>query len=81
MYEVDPTTRTLTAVSSIFEDKISGYGFKEAQVIDDAVVAAQDYVDAVEPALIEAFTNTDAKAIKQSQKKGWGVAVEEDATA
>lgn len=81
LYEVDPTTRTLTAVSSIFEDKISGYGFKEAQVIDDAVIAAQDYVDAVEPALIEAFTNTDAKAIKQSQKKGWGVAAEEDATA
>ena len=64
LYELDPTNRQTTVVSSIFGDKSSGYSFPDNATITQAVDAANDYIDSVDSRLLEAFASADAKAIK-----------------
>lgn len=64
LYELDPSNRQTTVVSSIFSDKNSGYKLPDNTTISQAVDAANDYIDSVDSRLLEAFANADAKAIK-----------------
>ena len=69
LYEVDPATRTTTVIASLFDGKSSGYAFADNPVVDEAVMAAQDYVDSISPQLLEAFTKADAKTLKMLSKE------------
>ena len=64
VYEVDPDTRKQTALASVFEGKETGYAFCDNAVLDQAVTAAQDYLDAIAPDVVEAFAKADAKGLK-----------------
>lgn len=67
LYEVDPKTRKATVVGTIFSDKASGYETFDNAVVVEAITGAQDYLDAANPLLYEAFASADAKTIKQLQ--------------
>ncbi len=68
LYEVNPQTRIKTAIASVFEGKETGYAMSANPVIDEAVTAAQDYLDAITTDVIEAFAKADPKALKQLYK-------------
>lgn len=65
LYEVEPDTRIQKVVTSLFEGKDLGYAFAANETVDKAVTAAQDYLDDIDPAMLEAFTRADAKALKK----------------
>lgn len=69
LYEVDPNTRIKTVISTLFEGKETGYAFADNDVVNTSVMAAQDYVDAISPQLLEAFTQADAKTLKKMYKE------------
>jgi CRISPR type IV-associated protein Csf2 len=70
LYKVDPVTRLHTSYAEIFENQQAGYQFKAIEAADDvmneAVLAAEDYLDCVQPSLIEAFAAADADALKKA---------------
>ena len=65
LYELDPSRRQQTVVSNLFEGKNSGYDFCNDPVVQEAVMSAQDYADAVNPLLFEAFASGNAAVIKK----------------
>lgn len=65
LYEVEPDTRIQKVVTSLFEGKDLGYPFAANETVDKAVTAAQDYLDEIDPVMLEAFTRADAKALKK----------------
>lgn len=65
LYEVEPDTRIQKVVTSLFEGKDLGYAFAANETVDKAVTAAQDYLDDIDPAMLEAFTRADAKALRK----------------
>lgn len=67
LYELDPANREKVVLSSLFEGKTTGYEFVHNGVVDEAVIAAEDYIDGANPLLFEAFAAADAKAIKSLQ--------------
>lgn len=67
LYELDPSNRQTTIISTLFDDKASGYAFKDAPIVQLAVIAGQDYIDAAQAELFEAFAATDAEKIKTLQ--------------
>jgi CRISPR type IV-associated protein Csf2 len=69
LYEVEPDSRTKSVVASLFESKDSGYAFAANGTVDNAVTAAQDYLDEIKPEMLEAFTRADAKALKALVKE------------
>lgn len=69
LYSLDPANRQTTVLSSLFGDKASGYALADNTEIDEASTAAQDYIDAADPRLFEAFASVDPKAIKVLMKE------------
>ena len=72
LYEVDPTTRKQSLLCELFRGKDTGYEFvigeNEDDVVGQAVLAAEDYIDNVSPVLIEAFAEADVKALRLAYK-------------
>jgi CRISPR type IV-associated protein Csf2 len=72
LYRVDPVTRLHTSYAEIFENQQTGYQFKASEAADDvvneAILAAEDYLDSIQPSLIEAFSAADAEALKNAYK-------------
>lgn len=69
LFEIDPDTRTSKRLAAIYQGKETGYAFQENAAIDKAVEAAQDYLDSLSPAVLEAFTHADAKTLKKMVKE------------
>jgi CRISPR type IV-associated protein Csf2 len=65
LYEVDPTNRESTVLTNLFLGQETGYGLYEHEIVNEAVLQASDYIDQVDPRLLNAFAAADAKAIKQ----------------
>lgn len=65
LYELDPTNRESTVLTNLFQGKETGYGFSDHPIVSEAVLQASDYIDQIQPALINAFAAADAKAIKE----------------
>lgn len=65
LYEVDPSSRKMTVVASLFGDKNNGYELAENAVVQEAVIAAQDYIDAVSPLMFEAYAAADIDALQK----------------
>ena len=65
LYELDPANRQITVLTSLYLDKASGYELADHEVVSAANEAAQDYIDVVNPLMIEAFAAADAKTIKK----------------
>jgi len=72
LYRVDPVNRLHTSYAEIFENQQAGYQFKASEAADDlvteAILAAEDYLDSIQPSLIEAFSAADADALKKAYK-------------
>lgn len=69
LYQVEPDSRTKSVVASLFEGKQSGYAFVVNDLVDAALIAAEDYLDEITPVTLEAFTRADAKVLKQLVKE------------
>lgn len=69
LYELDPENRQTIVLSSIFENKASGYKFADNPIIAIAVTAAQDFIDECDPKLYEKFKDANAQGIKAMQKE------------
>lgn len=65
LYEVDPSSRESTVLASLFYGRESGYAFRSHDLVDDAVMQAQDYIHNAQPALFDAFAKGDANLIEQ----------------
>lgn len=65
LYEVQPDSRKTEVVSSIFTGASTGYAFADHPEIYAAVRAGQDYIDAADPRLIEAYTSLNVPAIEK----------------
>lgn len=74
LYEVDPTNRESTVLTNLFLGQDTGYGLHDHEIVNEAVMQASDYIDQVDPRLLNAFAAADAKAIKELTEQAAEVA-------
>lgn len=65
LYSLDPSNRELAVMTNLFQGRQTGYAFHDSAMLDEAVTSAQDYIDSVNPLLLDAFASADAKKIKE----------------
>lgn len=72
LYSVDPATRIKSTGVELFHGQDSGYAFiksdSDDDLVSDALLAVEDYLDTISPELIEAFASADASALKKAYK-------------